>query len=243
MDAILRFFTSNEVWVYILLGVIGLVYLRKLAGAIQEGRGVIFGLERNNTQRRLNEAVSILVLLGMLGLGEFVLVSFVAPSLPGVQILPTPTIQILGTPGTQQDAQGTQPRTTVEGTPISTLAVQASSCIPGQLEFTQPVQGGVVSGKVTLKGTIRVQNFGFYKYEFASLSSQTWTTIQAGDYIRCEQADCINPAATEMPPDVLGDWDTSLLMPGDYFLRLVVTDNQGQVLPACQIQIRISPPE
>ena len=31
------------------------------------------------------------------------------------------------------------------------------------------------------------------------------------------------------------------LSPGDYQLRLVVSDNQGQALPACVITVRVSP--
>ena len=39
----------------------------------------------------------------------------------------------------------------------------------------------------------------------------------------------------------LGQWDTGTLAPGDYQLRLVVSDNQGQALPACVITVRVSP--
>jgi hypothetical protein len=39
----------------------------------------------------------------------------------------------------------------------------------------------------------------------------------------------------------LGQWDTTSVPPGDYQLRLVVTDNQGQALPACVISVRVLP--
>jgi hypothetical protein len=243
MDALLRFFTAREVWIYLLLGLVGLVFARKLVLAIQEWRGAIFGLERNNAQRRLNESASIVALLTLLALGEFVLVTFVSPAIPGVQLLPTPTLRVLGTPvlgvGT-----AAPPGSTPGTLPLSaTLVNLPSSCIPGQLEFTQPTPGSQVKGKVTLKGTVRVVNFGFYKYEFAQPGNPpNWMTIQAGDYLRCSSDECINPAATEVPPDKLGEWDTSLLVPGDYLLRLVVTDNQGQTLPACEISIRVTAP-
>ncbi|MDD5368892.1 MAG: hypothetical protein PHQ40_07400 [Anaerolineaceae bacterium] len=243
MDALLRFFTAREVWIYILLGLVGLVYVRKLVLAIQEWRGAIFGLERNNAQRRLNESASILALLALFALAEFVLVTFVAPAIPGVKLLPTPTLRVIGTPG---PGEGTP---AVTGSPsgllpyVATLGSKPSSCIPGQLEFTEPASGSNVKGKVILKGTVRVPNFGFYKYEFAQPGNPPdWMTIQAGDHIRCSGEECINPAATDVPSDKLGEWDTSLLVPGDYLLRLVVTDNQGQTLPSCEISIRVTAP-
>ena len=42
--------------------------------------------------------------------------------------------------------------------------------------------------------------------------------------------------------DILGPWDTTRLNTGDYFLRLVVTDNAGQSLPPCTIQVRVEAP-
>jgi hypothetical protein len=53
-------------------------------------------------------------------------------------------------------------------------------------------------------------------------------TIQAGDTI--------------VENDVLGPWDTTRLSPGDYLLRLVITDNAGQSLPPCTIQVRVEAP-
>jgi len=40
----------------------------------------------------------------------------------------------------------------------------------------------------------------------------------------------------------LGTWDTSALAPGNYMLRLVVTDNQGIALTPCVIQVVVDAP-
>jgi hypothetical protein len=39
------------------------------------------------------------------------------------------------------------------------------------------------------------------------------------------------------------NWDTSTLAPGDYLLRLVVTDANGSLLPDCQVPITILLPQ
>jgi hypothetical protein len=243
MDALLRFFIASEAWLYLLIGLVGVVYIRKLIIAIQEWKGTVFGLERNNAQHRLSDAVSILALLMLLALGEFVLVSFVSPSLPGVQVLATPTLDVLGT---IQPARVNNIENAVTETPGSTqteptLVEVQNSCTPGQVEFSNPVAGQEIKGKVTLSGTVNITNFGFYKYEFSQPGTTTWTTVQAGDMLRCPQTACINPNATSVPGDELGIWDTSQLVPGDYLLRLVVTDNQGMSLPACVISVRVLP--
>jgi hypothetical protein len=81
---------------------------------------------------------------------------------------------------------------------------------------------------VTLVGTVDVDNFGFYKYEVAPQGTELWATISAGREI-VKEGD-------------VGLWDTTTLIPGDYQLRLEVTDNQGQSFPACIISVRVIPP-
>jgi hypothetical protein len=112
--------------------------------------------------------------------------------------------------------------------PSESQSASASGCVPDEIILTSPEPGQEVSGTVTLVGTVNVDNFGFYKYEFSPQGSETWTTVSAG------RDALIN--------DDLGLWDTSSLMPGDYQLRLEVTDNQGQVYPACVIPVRVRAP-
>ena len=83
MEEALRFFRAFELWIYLLLGLGGLFYLRRFILAWQELRGAVFGLERESAQARLNQAASVLVLLLTMAVTEFFLVSFVAPSMPG----------------------------------------------------------------------------------------------------------------------------------------------------------------
>jgi hypothetical protein len=63
MEEALSFFRAFEVWIYLLLGLGGLIYIRKFILAWQELRGAAFGLERENAQTRLNQSASVLVLI------------------------------------------------------------------------------------------------------------------------------------------------------------------------------------
>lgn len=231
MTEIIRALKSVEVGIYILLGLLVLVYFRKVLIAVNDWRGTYFGLERENAQRRLSQAVSVLVLLLLVGVLEFFVVSFIFPGIPGVQILSTPTLNPLATSTT------TLPALTLDLTPPSLfptatlaagLAGKTNGCIPGQLELTAPKNGDQIKKVVELIGTIAVLNFGFYKYEFASQGSDTWTTIAAGNELK--------------PGGSLGLWDVSLIPTGDYVLRLVVTDNKGEMLPPCWISVKIIAP-
>jgi len=96
----LRLFRAYEVWIYLLLGLGALYFVRKFILAWQELRDSGFGLERENAQLRLNQAAGFLVLLLAMAISEFVLVSFIAPSVPGAIPLPTPTLDLLASPTT-----------------------------------------------------------------------------------------------------------------------------------------------
>ena len=230
MTIILHFLQAYEVWIYILVGAVILIYTRKLLIAWQEWRSSLFGLERENSQRRLGTSMTIIILLGMFGLVEFSIVSFVAPLYPQANVLATPTIDLLITPsgmlvpGENSASVGVSP----------TLQVpSAQGCIKGQIEWIAPKSGETVSGAVQLKFIINVPNMGFYKYEFSQPGNDQWKTI-AGD-----AKPITNVSDFDNKPVI---WDTNQLVPGDYMLRLVVLDNNNQALPACSISVRVTSP-
>ena len=223
MEEAMRFVRDNEILIYLVLGVIAAWFLRKFGLAWRELREAAFGLERETAQARLNWAASILVFLLILGVIEFALVSYVVPTIPGAAPLFTPTIDLLATPTVTLDPNLPPGAATV--IPEPTLPPGDSACIPGQLNISSPENGETIRGVVNIIGSANIQNFGFYKYETAPANDPTWLTIQAGN--------------TTVDNDVLGPWDTTRLNPGDYYLRLVVTDNAGNSLPPCTIQVRV----
>ncbi|MCU0486408.1 MAG: hypothetical protein MUC85_09915 [Anaerolineales bacterium] len=232
MEEALRFFRAYEVWIYLLLALGGLIYVRKFILAWGELRGAGFGLERESAQSRLNQAAAVLVLLLTMAIAEFVLVSFVAPTVPGAIPILTPTLDLLATPTTTLAPATPQPGETPlpDTTPITpTQAVAAAGCIPGQIFIAYPQEGDEISGAVEISGTVDIPNFGFYKLEMKRPEETSWLTILAGNQLRRQE--------------VLGIWNTSLLPPGYHQLGLVVTDNQGNSNPPCVTQVRVTNPE
>jgi hypothetical protein len=75
MDEALRFFRLYEGWIYFFIALGAVLYLRRLFVNFREMRSTIFGLERTSAQTRFNQAVTVLVLLILIGIGEFVSVS------------------------------------------------------------------------------------------------------------------------------------------------------------------------
>lgn len=232
MEEALRFFRTYELWIYILLALGGIVYVRKFILAWDELRGAAFGLERESAQARINHSASMLVLLLVMAIAEFSVVTFVVPAYPGANPLLTPTLDFLATPTTTLPAEQASVGPEQEPAPTITLPPvqlqQGEGCLAGQVELVEPMDGREVIGVVTLLGTAKSENFGFYKYEVSRPGDSLWLTIQAGRDV-VEEGE-------------LGQWDTRSLQNGDYLLRLVVSDNQGETLPPCIIQVRINNP-
>lgn len=229
MEEALRNLKTFEVWIYLLLGLGGLIFIRKFMLSWQELRVAAFGLERQQAQARLNRAASILVLLLTIAVAEFVLVSFIAPSVPGASPLLTPTLDLLATPTitlavTELPAGSAQQATL---TPSPAVQASVSGCVADSIEITSPQNGQEVSGAVEILGTANIPNFGFYKFEMKRPEESNWQTLQAGNQVRNQES--------------LGVWDTRRLLPGEYQLSLVVVDNQGQASQRCIVQVRVLP--
>jgi hypothetical protein len=226
MAAVLSFFIRLAPLIFSLLALGVLFGLRRMGKAHREMREAAFGLEREIAQRHTRMAISTLVLVGILALAEFTLVVFLVPNIPALSLLATSTMNPLLTPTSTFPLEFVQ--TLGAGTPATTATVAASGCIPGQIDISSPKPGAQIQGAIPLKGTATIPNFGFYKYEFAPIGTEAWAAIRA--------------SRTPVQDGDLGTWDTSAIATGDYQLRLVVTDNQGNELPACVIPVRIKAP-
>lgn len=227
MDQIVGFFRANEQWVYGALGVFAIWQIVKFAAAWNTLRSASFTMERELAQNKLNRAAIMLVLALLVAVSEFTLVSFVAPTMPGANPLPSPTLNILAIPTATIAPEQTGQAPPIEVTPTEEINPTAG-CIADQVMISAPKDGDEVSGVIEVVGTANIPDFGFYKYEIARPGETIWLSINAGEQI--------------VQDGVLGEWITSVLPPGDYQLRLMVADNQGKFRLPCTVRVRVLAP-
>jgi hypothetical protein len=228
MDEILRYLRDLEYLIYLVLGSLAVWQLRKFFTAWEELRAAAFGLEKESAQLRLNRSAALLVVLLFLATAEFGLVSFIIPAMPGVDPIPTSTVDLFATPTTTL-----APILDLTTTPTPELPLQRteqflSGCVVNEVMLTYPENNSTVSGVIEVEGTAAIADFGFYKFEISEGESNNWLTIQAGD--------------TPKEEDVLGFWDTTQLDAGNYYLRLVVIDNQGIQRDPCTVYLYVDVP-
>ena len=220
MGSFYRSLDTYSPLIYIALVMAGLYVFRRMWRSWREWRDSVYTLEREFALQKLVKATSIGFIVLLLFFVEFYIITFVTPSLPAVDLMTTPTLDLLAAPAGTVSSDG--------AVPVGTPEVQSgmSGCVPDQIMLTAPRPGEEISGTITLTGTAGIPNFGFYKYEIAPQGTLSWTTISAG--------------ANPVKDDELGKWDTTSIPNGDYFLQLVILDNVGQTLEPCVIAVRVT---
>jgi len=227
MEYVIKFLADFEVPIYLILGIVAVVYLRRIVISLEEKRTAIFGLEREAAQRKVTAAASILILVGLMTIMEFVVATFLAGELSQEASFATPTIEMLTTPTTT--LPGPVP---TDATPTPTLYPQAkiegiiSECVNDVLEIESPVHDGEVSGVVEITGSVNTPSLGSYRYDFSTMGEPNWQTIAAGSGVRMDEN--------------LGSWYTSDLAAGPYMLRLVALDNEGKETSTCVIVVNVT---
>ena len=226
MGSVYRSLAAYEPLIYVGLAIWGLFVFRTMYRTWREWQDSVYSLEREFALKRLvRSTVFALLILGLV-FAEFFIATFFVPSLPASDILATPTLDLLAAPAeTLSPGTGTN---SVLSQGTEAVPSGMSGCDPDQIMITEPKSGEDVKGAIVLTGTANVPNFGFYKYEVAPLGTGTWATISAGD--------------KPVQNGKLGDWDTTTLPNGDYFLQLVLIDNVGVTLEPCVIAIRVVNP-
>lgn len=219
MGSLYRSLETYSPLVYIVFVMMGLYAFRRMWRTWREWHDSVYTLEREFALRRLGGATAFGFLVLLLFFGEFYIVTFVVPSLPAADVLITPTLDLLAAPVGTVSVDGV--------TPLETPKTQSgmSGCVPDQIMLTAPRPGDDISGTTTLSGTADIPNFGFYKYEIAPQGTNNWTTISAG--------------SKPVKDGELGQWDTTAITNGNYFLQLVILDNVGQTLEPCVIAVRV----
>lgn len=225
MDEVLVYIAERQRWIYLFFGLMGLLYLWMAWSRFQEMRAALFRLERQRARSRLGSALGGLALAALGLVATFLLSTFVAPPLQTQAVAtPLPTVSLIGGTPEAPAASATEPPT-----PLPETEFSSAGCENPEATILEPEDGDTVSGLVELKGTANIANFAFYKFEIRPLGSEApWRPIWAD--------------TRPVVEDSLGVWDTSLVSAGDYALRLVVTDTQGNAPMPCVIRVRVVPP-
>ena len=225
MRAFIEFLETYEIWLYVFIGLVALLYAQKLFTAMDDLRQASFKLERDTARRRFHTA--LMTMIGLFGLAGIVFISitFISPIIPWDGNLPTPTVDLMteATPTLEPTEELELFPAEITPTPMA----DGNGCVEGILEWTYPRDGDEISGVITAQGTVNFPSLGFYKYEYAAWNSEDWITISAGNQIVQEQ-------------DLGGAWNTETVPSGDYKLRIVATDNENNYLPGCIINVRIT---
>jgi len=227
MEELIRFVVDYEVGIYLVLGIVLLINLSGLLSARILLRKANFGIEREVAQKRIRSAFTFIFLVSLLGLSNFILVSIASIRYPGIAQIATPTIDLLSTQ-TPYTGGGIDPNVTPQGLQQTQTAIAVTGCIPDQLEWIDPQPGDEIRGSIELIGTVNLPNLGFYKYEYRYQGDGIWTPISAGNKPVVEGA-------------LGGIWNTEQLQPGNYYLRLVVSDNMNNLVKPCEIEVKVLP--
>ena len=222
MRAIYAFLSDYEGLIYFILLIGEIFFARWLYRTWQAWRNAIYGLERLVSRKRFSRALGANLFWLGLFIGEFILAIFIVPSMPAGSLIPTPTVDLLTTPTGTISPEMAE---TIAARPSPASEDFSDGCIPDEIIITSPLPGESLSGIVELVGTVDIPKFGFYKFEVSPIGEENWSTIYAGREVKHD--------------GVLGRLDTSELTSGDYQLRLVLTDNQGESLPPCVVQIHV----
>ncbi|MGH2536614.1 MAG: hypothetical protein ACRDHL_04390 [Candidatus Promineifilaceae bacterium] len=267
MDRIYVFLIRNDVWLYIICFLGAIWYASQLAQARRRLRGAVFGLERERGQRLLRSSLAFVTFFLALATAVLYLNFRVAPGLPADLLSrPTPTPNPFLTPRpslapgetTQPPATTGQatlevaPTVTLQGQPAAAPAeTEASNPAPAGedepdsvgtppaalgecgplLAITSPPSGVTASGRVTFFGTAAIEGQSSYNLETQGPHTEgAWRSLfDSGDGGQVENA-------------ILGTADFSGWLFGDYVVRLVARDAQGEPLAECAIALELGSP-
>ncbi len=249
MNLLLLLLDQYDWVVYIVCALGLLLYLGLARQAYREYRVSVFALEREEKWRETRQALAFAALFAgiasvTLYVNQVVLrrepstrpitAALVTPTSTPVLIgptltpEPTPTLTPSPTPRRPPLRRAT-PTPATSPTPAAspTPQVVPPNCPNPGVRILSPGMNQTVSGTVAVVGTARIENFQFYKVEFAPgdpPDPNAWVVI--GDVVR-----------SPVENGVLITWPAGAFPAGVYWLRLTVVDQTGNFPPPCEVRV------
>ena len=247
MENVLRILADYQWWIYGVLGLILLFYLRRALVARREGARSIFKLEQEQARIRYRRGVTISAVILLIMAAVFVLSNPVLPEPPTVvaptatetsgplaasTLTPTPPPPSM-TPTSaatlERPTRPVRPTETPEVTASETPVVRPPNCPDPNIRITSPGVNQVVSGNYPVRGTANIPSFQYYKLEVGPGSSPKdyeWTVVGQLHY---------NPVVG----GVLETFNSGAYLPGTYSWRLVVVDQTGNYPSPCYVTVSV----
>jgi hypothetical protein len=248
MERVLELLAEYQWWIYGVLGIVLIFYLRRAILARREGARSIFQLEQEQAQTRYSRSVIVSALILLVMIAVFFLSNPFLPSpaattpeptptetmgpLAASTLTPTPppaTITPTATATRQRPTPATRPTLTPDVVATETPAVRPAACPNPGVRLTSPGENQVVQGNFPIRGTASIPNFQYYKIEVgpgANPRDQQWTVV--GQLHRAP-----------VSGGVLETLNSGAYAPGTYTLRLVVVDQTGNYPEPCRVRITV----
>ncbi len=240
MRTLLQFTSRITPVLYILLAFGIFFSIRRLFQSYSARRKAVFGLEREAArQQRRNSLGAIITFLVMAG-AIYIIDDIVVPNLgePPEEPTPTPVVFVTQMPTATPSFLLFPTITPTVGLPPAEEAElpsepveEVDACAIIGSTITVPEPGQAVSGQVRVEGEANILDFSQYKFEINGPSTDgAWVVV----------ATYVTPVATNA---LLGVWDATSLLPGNYTLRLVVLAEDGSYPTPCEVPIVILKPD
>ena len=247
MERVLQFIADYQWWIYGLLGLILLFYLRRALLARRDGARSIFKLEQEQARTRYSRSVMVSAVVLVIMVAVFVVGNPLLPSpsptpeptptettgpLAASTLTPTPpppTITSTATATRQRPTLPPRPSDTPDALATETPVVAPAACPNANVRITSPGSNQVVRGNFPVRGTANLAEFQYYKIEVGpgtNPKDHEWVVVGQLHY---------SPVSN----GVLETLNSNAYAPGTYTLRLVVVDQTGNYPSPCRVTISV----
>jgi hypothetical protein len=247
MEQVLQIIADYQYWIYGVLGLLLLFYLRRAIVARRENARSIFKLEQEQARARYGRSVVALVIILLILGGVFALSNYFLPTLnrppdptptatsgplaaPTLTATPPPaTITPTITPTQVRPTRPVRPSDTPDVEATETPVVRPPACPDSSARMTSPGVNQVVRGNVPVMGTANIPNLQYYKVEVGqgqNPSDSQWNVV----------GQLHESAVSNGRLEVFNSGEYA---PGTYTLRLVVVDTTGNYPEPCRVTVNV----